>query len=149
MVQFWHQLGFVVQVSPPPPLAGGIPFFVETERGDIHVHSTVKPPGPHPPPWHLPPLKGPNYPITTVESLQKHLQVAMAVELSTIPLYLFAQYTVKVPKEYANDPRYVDPVISAVKGKRIKFILTSPPLKLARTLNRRRYRGNATPKSCW
>ena len=35
-----------------------------------------------------------NRPIRTVESLHKHLQAAMAVELSTIPLYLYAMYSV-------------------------------------------------------
>jgi len=36
----------------------------------------------------------PNRPIRTVESLHKHLESAMAVELSTIPLYLYAMYSV-------------------------------------------------------
>jgi hypothetical protein len=35
-----------------------------------------------------------NRPIRTVASLHKHLQAAMAVELSTIPLYLYAMYSV-------------------------------------------------------
>lgn len=35
-----------------------------------------------------------NRPIETVASLHEHLQAAMAVELSTIPLYLYAMYSV-------------------------------------------------------
>jgi hypothetical protein len=34
-------------------------------------------------------------PIQTVEKLREHLQAAMAVELSTIPLYLYGMYSVK------------------------------------------------------
>jgi hypothetical protein len=118
MVQFWHQLGFVVQVPPPDDLlARGLPFFVETERGDIQSRLVIQPPAPPLPPSISPPDIGPNKPIRTIASLRQHLQSAIAVELSTIPLYLFGQYTVKIPKGYANDPRYVDPVISAVKGE--------------------------------
>jgi len=126
MVQFWHQLGFVSQVNPPRLLAGGLPFFVEDERGKIHASSRVKPP-PSTPRSHKdtqPPLiGGPNQPIKTPKRLRQHLQSAIAVELSTIPLYLFAQYTVKVPQKYANDPRYVDPVVSAVKSEEIDLSL--------------------------
>ena len=49
----------------------------------------------------------------------------MQVELFTIPLYLFGMYSVKIPDMDQNDPRYVDPVISAVKGKQGGFIGTS------------------------
>ena len=35
-----------------------------------------------------------NRPIKTVASLHKHLEAAIAVELSTIPLYLYAMYSV-------------------------------------------------------
>jgi len=38
---------------------------------------------------------GDDGPIQTVESLREHLQAAMAVELSTIPLYLYGMYSVK------------------------------------------------------
>ncbi|KIM87529.1 hypothetical protein PILCRDRAFT_85939 [Piloderma croceum F 1598] len=40
------------------------------------------------------PASGDKGPIQTVESLQEHLQFAMAVELSTIPLYLYGMYSV-------------------------------------------------------
>lgn len=126
MVQFWHKLGFVIQVPPPDVLAGGLPFFVETERGKIREHSSVQAPLPQSSKKEETPHPLPNDPIRTVKSLREHLQVAMAVELSTIPLYLFGQYTVKIPKEYASDPRYVDPVISAVKGEETNFYAIAP-----------------------
>jgi hypothetical protein len=40
------------------------------------------------------PASGDDGPIQTIESLQEHLQFAMAVELSTIPLYLYGMYSV-------------------------------------------------------
>jgi hypothetical protein len=40
------------------------------------------------------PQQGDDGPIQTVESLREHLQVALAVELSTIPLYLYGMYSV-------------------------------------------------------
>ena len=40
------------------------------------------------------PAYGDDGPIQTVESLREHLQTAMIVELSTIPLYLFGMYSV-------------------------------------------------------
>jgi len=49
-----------------------------------------------------------------LEDLQVHLQTAMQIELSTIPLYLFAMYSIKSSK--ADDPRYVDPVIATIRG---------------------------------
>ena len=54
--------------------------------------------------------------IDSVESLKNHLQTAMAIELATIPLYLFGMYSIKIPDQYANDPRYYDPVIGAIRG---------------------------------
>jgi hypothetical protein len=35
-----------------------------------------------------------NEPIKTLQSLQTHLQTALAVELSTIPLYLYGMFSV-------------------------------------------------------
>ena len=141
MVQFWHQLGFVSQVDPPRLLAGGLPFFVEDERGEIHARSGVESPPPTPPSRNNHPLGGLNQPIKTPKRLRQHLQSAIAVELSTIPLYLFAQYTVKVPQKYANDPRYVDPVVSAVKGEEIDLSLYPHTL----TLN---YAQASLPRRC-
>lgn len=130
MVQFWHKMGFVVK-SQDQFAGDSLPVYVEDERGKIHNESTVEAPRPqipsHPdslfphkkgaPHW-TPFLPGAgNLPITTIDDLRKHLQSAMAVELSTIPLYLFAMYSVKTPEEFQNDPRYVDPVISAIKGE--------------------------------
>lgn len=120
MVQFWDELGFVVKA--PRQALGEFPVYIEQERGKIHAVTTVQDPkgqqSPHERPPRevtaIPPTK--NKPIKDLKSLQQHLQSAMAVELSTIPLYLFAMYTVKIPEEYQNDPRYQDPVINAVKG---------------------------------
>jgi len=46
----------------------------------------------------------------------------MAVELSTIPLYLYGRYSVKTPAEFANDPRYYDPIVGAVRGSFASFL---------------------------
>jgi Ferritin-like len=40
------------------------------------------------------PDHGEDGPIQTVESLKEHLQAALTVELSTIPLYLYGMYSV-------------------------------------------------------
>jgi len=127
MVKRWHLLGFVVQ----RPSEGPEPIFVETQRGDLRKDTYYSP---KPPPiesqrgnlhtltsnyGHGIPLPKPesgNHPIRTLKSLQEHLQTAMAVELSTIPLYLFAMYSVKTPAAYVNDPRYYNPITAAVRG---------------------------------
>jgi len=115
MAQRWHKLGFIV----PRPSGGPEPIFVETQRS-LHQEKAsspstkiVKPSGGG---ITLPTPDSPEQPIQTVESLREHLQAAMAVELSTIPLYLFGMYTVKTPKAYVNDPRYYDPIVGAVRG---------------------------------
>jgi len=125
MAENWHQLGFIVQ----RPSYGPEPIFVETQRGDIrrqskaihmHPHSPEeKVPG-QPIPKHgpliLPVPDSPEQNIDNVDSLRKHLQTAMAIELATIPLYLFGMYSIKIPDQYVNDPRYYDPVIGAIRG---------------------------------
>ncbi len=45
----------------------------------------------------------PDVPITTPEQLHAHLREAAAVELSTIPLYLYAMYSIKPGGEYQWD----------------------------------------------
>lgn len=149
MVQFWHQLGFVVEVPPPIEFRGGLPILVEKERGLIHTRSTVQAPNNLLPPSRVPdlPSNGGNQPITTIESLRSHLQSAIQVELSTIPLYLFGMYSVQIPKEYSNDPRYDDPVIVAVKSewRGERHIL----IKIERSATFRcRYGRDAPPESC-
>ncbi|KAJ7142970.1 ferritin-like-domain-containing protein [Mycena epipterygia] len=57
-----------------------------------------------------------NPPITTLESLKRHLHFAMAIELSTIPLYLYAMYSIKLPANKVKDPRFWDPVTGAIRG---------------------------------
>jgi hypothetical protein len=117
MAQRWDQLGFIVQRPSGPDQ----PIFVETERGKLDSLLANIPP----PTQNFPygggykfPKRDTNdgCPIQTVASLQKHLQTAMAVELSTIPLYLFAMYTVKTPQAYVNDPRYYNPITGAVRS---------------------------------
>jgi hypothetical protein len=122
MAKNWHKLGFIVQ----RPSYGPEPIFVETQRGIIHRDKKAIPSPNHPSPEvTIPKRGGPlilptpdsrEQPIKTVESLRKHLQTAMAIELATIPLYLFGMYSVKIPDQYANDPRYYDPVIGAIRG---------------------------------
>lgn len=48
--------------------------------------------------------------------LHKLLQAAMEIELSTIPIYLFAMYSIKPPPEAADDPHFHDPVVGAIRG---------------------------------
>ena len=127
MAENWHQLGFIVQ----RPSYGPEPIFVETQRGNIHRKSKTIHPKPHSPEEKLPgvppiPRRGgplilplpdsPEHNIDSVESLKNHLQTAMAIELATIPLYLFGMYSIKIPDQYKNDPRYYDPVIGAIRG---------------------------------
>ena len=122
MAQYWHQLGFIVQLRYPGPE----PIFVETQRGEIlprstAVHSPSHGASPALPPKHggpitLPLPDSPDQNIVTVESLREHLQTAMAIELVTIPLYLFAMYSVNIPDQYVNDPGYHDPVMGAIRG---------------------------------
>ena len=125
MAENWHQLGFVVQ----RPSYGPEPIFVETQRGEIHRTKKAIHQNPHTPEDKLPglpiPKRGPlilpipdspEHNIDNVDSLRKHLQTAMAIELATIPLYLFGMYSIKIPDQYVNDPRYYDPVIGAIRG---------------------------------
>ena len=126
MAENWHQLGFIVQ----RPSYGPEPIFVETQRGVIHRKSKAIHQNPHLPEGKLPgvppPKRGgplilpvpdsPEQNIDNVDSLRKHLQTAMAIELATIPLYLFGMYSIKIPDQYVNDPRYYDPVIGAIRG---------------------------------
>jgi hypothetical protein len=150
MARRWHLLGFVVQ----RPSDSQEPIFVETQRGDLSKDAQQQPhivrssstqaerepddlnkntllsrtksklshsitfPKPEPG----------NHPIRTVKSLQEHLQTAMAVELSTIPLYLFGMYTVKTPAAYVNDPRYYNPITGAIRGTLAhKYLSASRP----------------------
>ena len=129
MAENWHLLGFIVQ----RPSDGPEPIFVETQRGDIHRPKKAIRPNPHSPEEKLPGLPIPKrggpviLPIPRwrlarddkdddLKSLREHLQTAMAIELATIPLYLFGMYSIKIPDQYVNDPRYYDPVIGAIRG---------------------------------
>ena len=127
MAENWHQLGFIVQ----RPSYGPEPIFIETQRGEIHRKSKIIHPKPHLPeekepgvpipkrggPLILPVPDSPKHNIDNVHSLRNHLQTAMAIELATIPLYLFGMYSIKIPDQYVNDPRYYDPVIGAIRGQ--------------------------------
>lgn len=116
MAKNWHKLGFIVK----RPSAGPEPIFIEVQRQDPRAEEVKEPVAiapfrnkyrlvfPSPPPN--------SKPIDTLDSLKEHLQAAMAVELSTIPLYLFAMYSVKTPEKYINDPRYYDPIVGAIRG---------------------------------
>jgi len=53
----------------------------------------------------------------------------MAVELSTIPLYLFKMYTVKIPKAYVNDPRYYDPIVGVIAEEMLHLSLAGNVLR--------------------
>lgn len=122
MAKNWHKLGFIVE----RPSTGPLPIFVEVQRSPIHRLKKVVevPVGAIPRsdkqkhgPLILPtPDKGES-PIQSIESLREHLQTAMAIELATIPLYLFGMYSIKTPAQYARDPRYYDPIIAAIRGE--------------------------------
>ncbi|KAF8868017.1 ferritin-like-domain-containing protein [Gymnopilus junonius] len=122
MAKNWHKLGFIVQ----RPSYGPEPIFVETQRGIIHRGEKAIPlpsddsKAPRQPkrggPLILPTPDSHNQPIQTVESLRTHLQTAMSIELATIPLYLFGMYSIKIPDQFVNDPRYYDPIIAAIRG---------------------------------
>jgi hypothetical protein len=60
----------------------------------------------------LPKPDSSDQPIGTVESLREHLLAAMAVELSTIPLYLYGMYTVEAASALAS----YNTVTGAVRG---------------------------------
>jgi hypothetical protein len=149
MAKNWHQLGFIVQ----RPSYGPEPIFVETQRGIIHrekkgIAEPVHPPGAEMPrrgPRGLPKPDSPDHPIDNVKSLREHLQTAMAIELATIPLYLFGMYSVKIPDQYANDPRYYDPVMAAIRGSYSPLHRLPIPLILRRC----GCRGNAPSQSRW
>ena len=121
LVKNWSKLGFVTQ----EPFDGYIdhrkqPIFVERERERI---STKEPLLQRAPIKHGDQIAFPhrdakkNLPaIHTIESLREHLQTAMLVELQTIPVYLYAMYSVKTPDEFVKDPQYYDPLADAVRG---------------------------------
>ena len=166
MAKRWHLLGFVVQ----RPSEGPEPIFVETQRGDLHKDSyyarkqvpvdaprgqlhtlSSKPRRRYGHGIPLPTPEQGNDPIVRVESLRQHLQTAMAVELSTIPLYLFGMYSVQTPKEYVNDPRYYNPITGAIRSTfdSIRIYLsfdTNVSFFLFVRCCRRR---NASFESCW
>lgn len=116
MAQNWHKLGFIVKRPSPGP----DPIFIEVQRQDPHGDDMTEPDVEKPAHKRLelvfPKPSGIVHPITSVESLREHLQAAMAVELSTIPLYLFSMYSVKTPKKFVNDPRYYDLIVAAIRG---------------------------------
>ena len=146
MAENWHRLGFIVQ----RPSFGPEPIFVETQRGDIlrpkkairpDLHSLeeklpclpIPELGGFPIPMHrdlpMPMLQIPRWGPDrhdmkdSLESLREHLQAAIEIELSTIPLYLFGMYSIKIPAQYAKDPRYYDPVIGAIRGLSCFFLV--------------------------
>jgi hypothetical protein len=71
----------------------------------------------------------PQTPITTVEELRNHLMQAAAVELSTVPLYLYAAYSIKT-----QGYNQWDPGISAFRAIRSVVIEEMLHLCLARNL---------------
>ena len=160
MAENWHQLGFIVQ----RPSYGPGPIFIETQRGDIHRKSKIIHPKPHLPeekepgvpipkrggPLILPVPDSPKHNIDNVHSLRNHLQTAMAIELATIPLYLFGMYSIKIPDQYVNDPRYYDPVIGAIRGQLgLSFCFLLAEIATYHIYNRCGCRGNAAPHSGW
>lgn len=80
MVKYWWKLGFIL----PDQLHDGTDHtkkvFVEKERAE-YIQEVPQPPK-----------------ITSVDDLKRHLESAMLVELSTIPVYLYAMYSIKDEK---------------------------------------------------
>jgi hypothetical protein len=122
MVQNWHKLGFIIQ----KPSDGDQPIYVEVDRTDPHAdYGTFKdlPKLPSTKPYPGISFPKPDNPpgstkdtITDIETLKSHLQTALAIEFATIPLYLFAMYTIKTPAANINDPRYFDVIVDAFRG---------------------------------
>lgn len=79
MVNFWSKLGFIVEVPKPTP---DVRIFVEKSRsfnyGAAQLIGGIKPP------------------IKSLPMLKEHLQFAMRLELFTIPLYLYAMYSINM-----------------------------------------------------
>lgn len=70
------------------------PFILEPDHGDIAIKGA--------PERKMAPSKKDYYKITTPEQLREHLQHAISLELSTIPPYLYAAYSIKDPKSRAS-----------------------------------------------
>jgi len=102
MVKYWSKLGFIVPIDPTAP----DPVYVEEQRGKI------------------PSLRGPilRAPITTVEKLRDHLNIALRIELSTIPLYLYAMYSIDASPDF-DTPGTDDS--KAKRGREVKSTIRS------------------------
>jgi len=112
LAEHWFRMGFVTE----KPSVGPTPIYVEVERGIIPRQNVFnRPPNDHPSHGGIT-LPAPESGIKTVESLREHLQTAIAVELSTIPLYLYGMYSVQTPQAYINDPRYYNPIVGTVRS---------------------------------
>lgn len=72
------------------------PFTLAPDYGDIAIQ------GAPPPSRHMDPQKKEYFKITTPEQLREQLQHAITLELSTIPVYLYAAYSIKDPKSRAS-----------------------------------------------
>lgn len=72
------------------------PFVLAPDYGDVAIQ------GAPPPSRHMEPQKKEYYKITTPEQLREQLQHAISLELSTIPPYLYAAYSIKDPKSRAS-----------------------------------------------
>ena len=131
MAENWYKLGFIVQ----RPSFGPDPIFVERERGQKKCIC----PDPSLPDLPIPKREHPPIPSWDLhrdsiddrllkwlrELLQNLLRQAMEIELTTIPLYLFAMYSIKIPAQYVNDPRYYDPISGAILSLSSLFSLKS------------------------
>ena len=131
MAENWYKLGFIVQRAS----SGPDPIFFERQRGQKKCIC------PDSPEEKLPIPKGgdlqiPTWDIPTVtfndglfyalrDVLRNLLQEAMGIELATIPLYLFGMYNIKIPAQYANDPRYNAPVSAIRSLYSVFFVLRS------------------------
>ncbi|KAF8637314.1 hypothetical protein AX16_010842 [Volvariella volvacea WC 439] len=124
MAQHWHLLGVVTQRPPKGYVTDTEqPIFVETQRSPV-ISPRPRQDEPSRPRLHVQ-LKFPakldlhginDIIVMTLEQIQEHLQTAMLVELSTIPIYLYAMYSVKTPAQFKSDPRYYDPLVGAIRG---------------------------------
>jgi len=85
MVRLWNRLGFIVE----KPISNNISAFVEIERGSIYVHNS----------------KNISDNVFTLDNLYSLLIIALQIELSTIPPYLYAMYSIK-PTTTIDDMNY-------------------------------------------
>ncbi|CAG8496936.1 10424_t:CDS:10 [Ambispora leptoticha] len=82
MIRAWDRLGFVVEKQ-----VGNLKAFVEVQRGNIYKLNDLKPGD------------------KTLDSLYELLKIALQIEFSTIPPYLYSMYSIKPGTSISDEVR--------------------------------------------